>query len=216
MAVSLLPERGVLVNAPAMAVRLPAIFDRASSANHSYVDAVDGRTQVVAEGSVRWVGVGGAGGAPATFSFLSALLATSTAIEVVAAAAVEPLDVSPDSVDGLPAHELYVMRDGAVLQPRLHALLGPALGRLERYVNAERCPPPMRCTACTSLLRRYRAEDRESHPEHVDGHAAVTAVTALSDARGYVRSGLLRHSRHPTRPLRPSLPGIPAACSSPT
>ena len=96
----------------------------------------------------------------------------------------------------------------------LHARLKPSLDRLSRFVNLRLAicrDAPGGCTACTSLVRRYRHGERRSHPEHVvsaagvepqtrrlagstqpyyltlctrywqDGHAAVTAVASLSD-----------------------------------
>lgn len=156
------------------------VYERASARNYSFVNVVGG-TQAASEGRVHWSGGDLPSGASATFTFLPGLMDVATAGRVLAEATELPLDVRPDSVDGLPAHELYVIRDGSVLQPRLHALLHPSLDTLTRWVNTRSPVCRARCTACTSLLRRYGPGGRESHPEHIDGHAAMTAVTALSD-----------------------------------
>jgi hypothetical protein len=162
-------------------IRLPRSYDRASASNCSFVD-VDGGTQAAFEGRVDW-SVGGLGTSFASFTFLPGLMDATTAVRVLAEASQWPLDVRPDSVDGLPAHELYVVRDGSVLHPRLHALLRPSLSRLTPWVNARSPLCRAGCTPCTSLLRRYGPTGRDSHPEHIDGHAAMTAVTSLSDVR---------------------------------
>jgi hypothetical protein len=171
-----------------MGVRLPAAFDRSSASNYSFAD-VDGFTQAASEGRVHWSGDGPQTGASATFTFLPHLMDAATAGRVLAEASELPLDVRPDSVDGLPAHELYVVRDGSILQPRLHALLRPSLARLTRWVNARSPVCRAGCTPCTSLLRRYGPGGRDSHPEHTDGHAAMTAVTALSDIQACAEPG---------------------------
>ena len=62
----------------------------------------------------------------------------------------------------------------------------PTVRNRTRFVN-ERMPLCARsgCTACTSLVRRYRPGERQSHAEHIDGHAAVTAVVSLASEREY-------------------------------
>jgi hypothetical protein len=39
-----------------------------------------------------------------------------------------------------------------------------------------------RCTACTSLIRRYRPQERTGHAEHFDLTALATVVVSLSTA----------------------------------
>ena len=58
-----------------------------------------------------------------------------------------------------------------------------------------------RLLSCTSLIRRYRPSERLAHYEHVDGHAAATAVISLSSRREY-RGGLFL-SNLTTRTLLP-------------
>lgn len=164
----------------------PRVFNRSLGTRSSFTDALGTRHDMV-EGRLAW----------ANFSFLPRLLQPELAARLLSHAESLDLDVRPDSVDGLPAYELYVMRDAEVVQPELHRMMRESLARLTDWANAKSpiCRAPRRCTPCTSLLRRYSPEDRDSHPEHVDGHAAVTAVTALSEEEA---CALPRHSRPST------------------
>jgi TPR repeat protein len=127
---------------------------------------------------------------PSPFLVLPSILEESVIQGVHAVAAALTFDERPDSVDGHPAHEFYVIKDG-VIQEDAHALaelLQPALHTLRQH--ADRSPicassARGRCTPCTCLIRRYRPFERRSHYEHVDGHAAVTAVVSLSRRSGY-------------------------------
>ena len=127
---------------------------------------------------------------PSPFMVLPLSLEENVIQRVHAVAAALTFDLRPDSVDGHPAHEFYVIKDG-VIQEDAHALaelLQPALHTLRQH--ADRSPicassARGRCTPCTCLIRRYRPFERRSHYEHVDGHAAVTAVVSLSHRREY-------------------------------
>ena len=127
---------------------------------------------------------------PSPFLVLPSILEENVIQGVHAVAAALTFDERPDSVDGHPAHEFYVIKDG-VIQEDAHALaelLQPALHTLRHL--ADRSPicassARGRCTPCTCLIRRYRPFERRSHYEHVDGHAAVTAVVSLSRRSGY-------------------------------
>ena len=117
-------------------------------------------------------------GATSRFAVLPAVLPPLDAARLLAEASTLAFDTRPDSVDREPAHELYLVRDGAV-QPDargLHALTKPSVAWLTQLVNQlhpELCAG--QCAACTSLVRRYRPGERRGHHEHIDGHAAVTA-----------------------------------------
>ena len=84
---------------------------------------------------------------------------------------------SPDSVDGLPVFESYLIRKGAAQGP-LAPLLAPLAELLTAYVRRRwKCPSAV---VCNALLRRYLPEERRAHPTHFDSHAFVTAVVALN------------------------------------
>ena len=112
-------------------------------------------------------------------------------------------DVRPDSVDGAPSYELYVVKDGVVQNEALGNLMQPILRTLQKHVGLwPICQQQAGgCFPCTSLIRRYRPSERLAHYEHVDGHAAATAVISLSSRREY-RGGLFL-SNLTTRTLLP-------------
>lgn len=127
---------------------------------------------------------------PSRFTVLERFLQPHVASSVRSRAAELTFDERPDSVDGAPAHELYVIKDGKTLQPTLADLTTPALRALKTHVASwPICRDNGGCTPCTSLIRRYRPHERRSHYEHVDGHASATAVVSLSLASEY-RGGL--------------------------
>uniref|UniRef100_A0A7S2IG85 Fe2OG dioxygenase domain-containing protein n=1 Tax=Haptolina brevifila TaxID=156173 RepID=A0A7S2IG85_9EUKA len=123
------------------------------------------------------------------FTILQAHVDTSHVSRIRSMASMLTFDERPDSVDGRPAHELYILRDGAVVNSAdLHTLMQPSLVRLTREVNDRRaiCKATLAgCKPCTSLIRRYRPGERRTHSEHIDGHAAVTAVVSLSHATDF-------------------------------
>lgn len=128
---------------------------------------------------------------PSNFSVLSALLGGDVVDDLRVEAGKLTFDKRPDSVDGAPAHELYVIKDGTVHHTALAAKIRPALEQARSHINSywPICQRAGGCTACTSLIRRYRPDERRMHYEHVDGHAAATAVLSLSPATDY-RGGL--------------------------
>ena len=127
------------------------------------------------------------------FAILPSVMASLEAERLRLEASALAFDTRPDSVDRQPAHELYIVKDGA-LQPgaaRLSALMQPSVDRLTHLAN-ELHPQVCRgqCTACTSLVRRYLPGERRGHHEHMDGHAAVTAIVDLTSAGEDYEGGL--------------------------
>ena len=55
------------------------------------------------------------------------------------------------------------------------------------------------CTACYSLIRRYRSSDRLSHAPHYDGHAIATTVVSLSEYGTDYTGGLYVATGHGMR-----------------
>ena len=88
-------------------------------------------------------------------------------------------DTGPDTVDGRPTFESYVVDRGAVLHPALWALIARAVERrLTPLVRTRFRAPGARL--CQALVRRYLPEERREHPVHYDAHAFATAVISLS------------------------------------
>ncbi|KAL1526040.1 hypothetical protein AB1Y20_020861 [Prymnesium parvum] len=143
-----------------------------------------------------------------TFYALPALMPADHAARLVERLRPARFDLRADSVDNLPAHEFYILTSGeparsatpplaaeeeeeARLRARLARELAPSLARLRAAANAQFgsiCGGG--CRPCTALVRRYRAAERRSHPEHVDAEAAVTAVVGLTSAREDFEGGL--------------------------
>lgn len=99
-----------------------------------------------------------------------------------------PLSTQPDTVDSMATFELYWLSPKPVhpvqrpVTDRLTALLRPIIDeRITPIVN-QRYQRQCRggCTPCTSLVRRYRPDERRSHGEHFDLQALATAVVSLS------------------------------------
>jgi len=115
------------------------------------------------------------------------------------------LDNEPDSVDGMTSQEIFLDNDSlrqglpsksdpsenlvgrSDFRKKLRALTDPYLETalvpfLEKWFGTEKCGRPNRnCTPCYSLIRRYRAGERQSHAPHHDAHAFVTVVVSLTD-----------------------------------
>ena len=151
---------------------------------------LDGRALTVAEAAVDLSGGVCAAASDAVASQLAvwpALLSGAAVQRLLSSVRSHEFDVRPDSVDKQPAHERYIQRDGTTLPGAagLAELTRPSVEEVTRLVNRqypELCGG--RCVACTSLVRRYRPGERRGHHEHIDGHAAVSVIVALSSAGG--------------------------------
>ena len=124
------------------------------------------------------------------------------------------LDDDPDSVDGMTSQEIFVdndslragqlskgdpnenMQERKVLRDKLkaltdrysHELLMPFL---QEWYGTQKCGRPGRtCTPCYSLIRRYRAGERQTHAPHHDAHSFVTVVVSLTDYGREYNGGL--------------------------
>jgi len=150
-----------------------------------WLDSSD-REQTVAQGTLNYLGAT----TPSAFTILPRLVDSLDVAALRAMADAQPFDLRPDSVDAQPAHELYILKDGVTVLADLHVQMAAALSRLSRFVNRRlticQSAPTRSCRPCTALIRRYRPDERRAHHEHVDGHAAVTAVVSLSRAAEYV------------------------------
>lgn len=132
------------------------------------------------------------------------------------------LDRDPDSVDGMTSQEIFLdndnLRDGrtskgfaeeggarAALRARLRALTDPCARVvlapfLEAWYGPGQCwRDGRRCRPCYSLIRRYRAGERQSHAPHHDAHAFVTVVVSLSDYGREYAGGLYVAARNSER-----------------
>lgn len=170
-----------------------------------------------------WRGLHVAEGAEsnASFSVIDNLLEpheVEAILALVNGSSAPTFDSDPDTVDGMPTHEMFVESpdlyergagglkldsDPAHLKARepvrqaLQAIMEPILKqRLIPFVR-ERfeglCGDgrgERACTPCYSLIRRYRHRERRSHDTHHDGHAFATAVVSLSDYGREYRGGL--------------------------
>lgn len=61
----------------------------------------------------------------------------------------------------------------------------PIISNLSEHISELPICKRFGCTPCTSLIRRYRPTERRGHYEHVDGHAAATAVISLSRSHDF-------------------------------
>lgn len=125
---------------------------------------------------------------PSMFSLMPSLLPFPVVEKLRSTASKLQFDERPDSVDGEPAHEYYVFKDGVVQHAHLADLVKPAVRRLRSHLvdHSRICKQAEAgCIPCTCLIRRYRPLERRAHYEHVDGHAAATAVISLSSVNDY-------------------------------
>jgi len=86
----------------------------------------------------------------------------------------------PDSVDGRPTFETYLMTGSRyTCDDYLREVLEPLVeGRLAPYIRQRyKCPDAV---ICTCLLRRYLPGERRLHPPHYDMHAFCTTVVGLN------------------------------------
>ena len=133
------------------------------------------------------------------------------------------LDDDPDSVDGMTSQEIFLdndslrqgqpskgnpnenMNERRELRAKLRALTdkysyGILTPFLEKWYGKEKCGKDGRhCTPCYSLIRRYRAGERQSHAPHNDGHSFVTVVVSLTDYGREFTGGLYVSTKNSER-----------------
>ena len=86
---------------------------------------------------------------------------------------------SLDSIDGMPAYEIYVLDDGVDKHP-VATEFAPLFARLTAFARTsypDSCPM---CHLCSVLLRRYKQDERVRVHSHFDRNAIVTAVASLN------------------------------------
>ena len=98
-------------------------------------------------------------------------------IEVVSAMA--PNVASLDSIDGMPAYEIY-LRDDGLDKHAVTAKLGPLYARLTDFARTTYPESCATCHLCSVLLRRYKQGERVHVQSHFDRNSIVTAVTSLN------------------------------------
>ena len=144
----------------------------------------------VEEGSMAWVGA--MEGVVSRYATLRNALDEASVRELRTILSRVKFDEELDSVDDMPAFELYLFKAG--LRRRLSAAdvranavdaFGLALDAISSFVNERFSACGGRCAPCASLVRRYRAEERTRHPTHFDHDAFVTVVVSLSDPADY-------------------------------
>lgn len=73
-------------------------------------------------------------------------------------------------------------------------------GFLEEWYGHEKCGRDgRRCRPCYSLIRRYRAGERQSHAPHHDAHSFVTVVVSLTDYGREYSGGLYVSTKNSER-----------------
>ena len=98
-------------------------------------------------------------------------------------------DTQPDTIDSLPAFEIYLLREGETTDAASPGNAGAEVWEAVRR-RFEACVTPFvrahfncsACVPCTSLVRRYRAGERVAVPPHRDVEAHVTVVVELRQA----------------------------------
>ena len=98
-------------------------------------------------------------------------------MKVISAMAAD--EASLDSVDGMPAYELYVRDDGIDKHPVASDLV-PLVSRMTGFARASYPDTCGSCHLCSILLRRYRQDERVRVHSHFDRNAVVTAVASLN------------------------------------
>ena len=90
-----------------------------------------------------------------------------------------------DGIDVLSEDNIKQRKD---LRKKLHSIMDPYQDKITKVLHSwlhEKCADKKgsgrSCTPCYSLIRRYRAGERQSHAPHIDGHSFVTVVVSLSD-----------------------------------
>ncbi|VEU44261.1 unnamed protein product [Pseudo-nitzschia multistriata] len=133
------------------------------------------------------------------------------------------LDADPDSVDGMTSQEFFLdndslrsggsskgnpnenMEERRDLRAKLRALTDryaydTLVPFLEQWYGKDTCGRPgRRCTPCYSLIRRYRAGERQSHAPHHDAHSFVTVVVSLTDYGREYNGGLYVSTKNSER-----------------
>jgi hypothetical protein len=135
------------------------------------------------------------------------------------------LDKDPDSVDGMTSQEIFIdndslranqpskgggfyqenMEERRELRAKLRALTDPYTEKitsfLHKWYGKEKCDKGngRTCTACYSLIRRYRAGERQSHAPHNDKHSYITVVVSLSDYGNEYTGGLFVSTKNSDR-----------------
>ena len=135
------------------------------------------------------------------------------------------LDKDPDSVDGMTSQEIFIdndslranqpskgggfyredMEERRELRAKLRALTDPYTEKitsfLHKWYGKEKCDKGKgrSCTACYSLIRRYRAGERQSHAPHHDKHSYITVVVSLSDYGNEYTGGLFVSTKNSDR-----------------
>jgi len=135
------------------------------------------------------------------------------------------LDADPDSVDGMTSQEIFLdndnlrinqpskqggfqqenMEERRELREKLRQLSDPYIEKitslLHKWYGTEKCDKGNRriCTACYSLIRRYRAGERQSHAPHNDKHSYITVVVSLSDYGKEYNGGLYVSTKNSDR-----------------
>lgn len=157
--------------------------------------------QVIAEGNVTWEHLSVTSG----FSVLPGLVRTREVEHILGLVNSSDLqfDTDPDTVDQMTSHEFYVFQDqygkesdaGQVdadpvlfaqrrsVRKKLQKIMMPIIeNRINVYLKHrfKECQVKA-CVPCSSLIRRYRPGERNSHGQHRDGPALVTVVVALAD-----------------------------------
>jgi len=135
------------------------------------------------------------------------------------------LDAEPDSVDGMTSQEMFLdndslrnnrpskeggfeqenMEERRELRAQLRQLTDPYVEKitnfLHKWYGADKCNKGngRTCTACYSLIRRYRAGERQSHAPHNDKHSYITVVVSLTDYGKEYNGGLYVSTKNSER-----------------
>eukprot|EP00322_Chrysochromulina_rotalis_P023674 CAMPEP_0115829304 /NCGR_PEP_ID=MMETSP0287-20121206/1029_1 /TAXON_ID=412157 /ORGANISM="Chrysochromulina rotalis, Strain UIO044" /LENGTH=352 /DNA_ID=CAMNT_0003282565 /DNA_START=27 /DNA_END=1084 /DNA_ORIENTATION=- len=86
---------------------------------------------------------------------------------------------SLDSVDGMPAYEIYI-RDNGLNQHPITSTLVPLFARLTSFARTSYSQVCATCHLCSVLLRRYKQDERVRVQSHFDRNSIVTAVASLN------------------------------------
>lgn len=135
----------------------------------------------------------------AAYAVLPALLDVTTVERILrlVTPSVASMDTEPDSVDAMPAYEMYVFpvdkepdevqASRASVRTSLRQLMDPIVEERitpfvrQRYPAACAKAAARLCSPCYSLVRRYTREERSTLVAHHDKHALVTVVMSLGD-----------------------------------
>ena len=128
-----------------------------------------------------------------------------------------PFDEDPDSVDGMSTYEFYVdspdirnnksnqntmkldsnnkyLKYRKKIRKKLIKIMDPIIKeRINPFVRnlySKDCKSERLCTPCYNFVRRYKEDERRTHPTHRDGHAFATVVISLSNFGEEYRGGI--------------------------